>query len=531
MNKAKALVLFFAIFIIMGSSLSYAKYVIDCNKIAVKLEIDRTKPVGIVRYSTEKITNGDVEVTISLSEPILKVDGWLLSEDQLTLKRTYNINSTESIKVVDLSGNESTVDVNVKNIDKEAPVIELINIQNTNTGYENYANITHKVTATLKISDIKINSDIDTTKIDILVGENKNICAKTLKNLIKTDTAITFDLELEEVANNGEMQIFIPEGFVTDVAQNSLNQTTLKTGVTIDNIKPEGTYSQEVMQNGKVKAYITGSEQLRGLKDWELLEGKKILSKVFPANVSYIITITDCAQNTSEVEVNITGASYIVLTYASHNSEVGWTYGYGNYDIAGKDAIKINPKYKTEALAFRITGGMDSDFVRIRGYVYSYWNSLSDYGRCRSTGYKYKFRTVPSGVASTYYSMAQSDLSTIDGKQYIQIGGAGVNKLNNVDFNGNNPIPYNTLYNSSGGIYPYGVSRVEIAFKDYSEMSVVYQIFVNGKGWLAPKYNGATIENAQNEPMSAIRVAVIPSSELNSLLDLWSKDTGTYNLK
>lgn len=519
------------VIIIIGSSLSYAKYVIDCSKIAVNLEIDRTKPVGEVKYSTKEITNGDVIATINLSEPILEVDGWELSEDGLTLTKTYDANFTETIKIIDLSGNENTVDINIQNIDKTPPVIEIINIQNTNVGYENYANKTHKVTATIKITDMEINSNIDITNISVLVGEYKNICAKTLKNLTKTRTQITFDLELEQLEDNGSLELFIPDGFVTDVAGNSSKQTMLKTGITIDNIAPTANYSQEILQSGKVRAYATGNEGLRHLDKWNLSEDKRVLSKDFPANVSYFVTITDFAQNTSEVEINITGATYIVLTYASHNSEVGWTYGYGNYNIAGKEAINKNPKYKTEALAFRITGGVDSNFVKVRGYVYSHWNYLSDYGRCQRTGYKYKLRGAPTSNGGSYYTMGQAELSTIEGMQYIQLGGSGINGINCVDYDGNNPIPYDALYDNSGGIYPYGVSGLEIALADYSELSVVYQILVNGVGWLDAQYNGRMTMQAQNKPMSAIRVAIIPNSELESLLELWNKDTGTYNMK
>ena len=55
--------------------------------------------------------------------------------------------------------------------------------------------------------------------------------------------------------------------------------------------------------------------------------------------------IEDYAGNKTIVNVDITQATYINIVYASHNSNVGWTFGYGNYDIAGSQAIKENPKF------------------------------------------------------------------------------------------------------------------------------------------------------------------------------------------
>ena len=99
------------------------------------------------------IDNKDVIVTVQLSEPIQEVEGWELSEDKLTLTKPYTENKTEEIIITDLSGNTNTVKIEVNNIDKNPPKIEITNIKNTNTGYENYANKTHTITATIKINN------------------------------------------------------------------------------------------------------------------------------------------------------------------------------------------------------------------------------------------------------------------------------------------------------------------------------------------------------------------------------------------
>ena len=48
--------------------------------------------------------------------------------------------------------------------------------------------------------------------------------------------------------------------------------------------------------------------------------------KEFTNNISYELPIIDYAGNKTIINVNITKATYINITYASHNSEIGWTF-------------------------------------------------------------------------------------------------------------------------------------------------------------------------------------------------------------
>ena len=104
---------------------------------------------------------------------------------------------------------------------------------------------------------------------------------------------------------------------------------------------------------------------------------EKILKKTFNNNLSYVIEIEDLAGNKQQVNINIVEATNVIMSYASHNSMVGWSYGYGNYDIAGLEAIKENSKYKTESLAFSISGNVDEDFLQARAFVYTNWGEGS----------------------------------------------------------------------------------------------------------------------------------------------------------
>lgn len=112
MKKVRVINIFLVLIVsLLINSSVYAKYVIDKNIIAANLDIDRTKPYGIVNYSTESMSSEKILITVILSEPIQEVKGWNLSEDKLTLTKIYSESTTDIIKVTDLSGNESTIKI------------------------------------------------------------------------------------------------------------------------------------------------------------------------------------------------------------------------------------------------------------------------------------------------------------------------------------------------------------------------------------------------------------------------------------
>lgn len=197
---------------------------------------------------------------------------------------------------------------------------------------------------------------------------------------------------------------------------------------------------------------------------------------------------------------------------------VGWSYGYGNYDIAGENAVKENSTYRTEALAFRITGNITDEFVMGRAYVYSYWGPGSQ-AICSDTGMVYSYGYNPS--ITSWKTMASNDLVTINGQKYFQLGGAGMNENQKTDINGNNPLP-----NERNDKFVYGISGITLALKDYTDYSIVYQIYVSDTGWIKSSSNGEETMYAYNNPMSAFRVALIATSEKNNLINTWDKEIG-----
>ena len=81
--------------------------------------------------------------------------------------------------------------------------------------------------------------------------------------------------------------------------------------------------------------------------------------------------------------------------------------------------------------------------------------------------------------------MKSKDLVKIDNKSYFQFGGSMINGNQQTDINGNNPIS-----SEIADKYLYGVSGINLKLKDESYYSIIYQILVDGVGWLKAKSDG-----------------------------------------
>ena len=407
------------------------------------------------------------------------------------------------------------------NIDRTKPKIELISIDNTNTEYEKYANKEDTITVKLKIIEENIkNIYFDKEHIKVKL-DNNYISVDSIK-LDEIEYEKIYQLQLSNVNGNGELKIELLEGIAIDKGDLVNDFQDIDTKIIVDNIAPEGIFTETKISDGRVNGSIKLSESIRNIEGWNFSQDNLKIDKEFTNNISYELPIIDYAGNKSVVEVAITQATYIKLIYASHNSVVGWSFGYGNYDVAGKDAIEKNSVFKTEALAFNISGNIDEDFLQASSYIYTYWGEGS-YGRCTTSGILYNYGYNP--LNGSYKSMKSTDLVTIGDKKYFQLGGSGINSYLNTDANGNSPIPANVA-----PYYRYGICGINLKLKDYSQFAVVYQILVDGVGWINACSDGQECMYNKQKPMSAFRVALIPKTEKQFVLDTWNKDVGTYNL-
>lgn len=324
--KILMIFLIFIVLLISGKSV-FAKYIINpSTALIIETSLDRTPPILKTSYSTSSITNGDVTVTIKSNEKLKEVNGWTLSSDKLTLTKTYPANRTENIDVFDLAGNKSTANINITNIDKIIPTVQKTAITNSNTSHTNYANSSKEINLTFKVSDNIGIKNIDTSKMTIKVGSNVAILNKTLTEISSNSKEKIYTLKLTNIKGDGLLTITFESGFVTDTANNKNVKTDINTGITIDNTAPKITYSQSSLSQGKIKAMLNANENIDKLDGWNITSDNKQNYKEFTSNVSYNITLKDWAGNTVTSTVNVTGATYIKLTYASHNSNIGWTY-------------------------------------------------------------------------------------------------------------------------------------------------------------------------------------------------------------
>ena len=407
-------------------------------------------------------------------------------------------------------------------IDRQIPIIDVVEIQNSNSNYEGYANKNHTISITLKVIEKYIQDTyIDKKNIEIKVGGQEVKDANIdIKEISTNSDGKIYKIELNCLEGDGELELQILEGSVIDTSGLKNENKKIKTNIIIDNTPPSGKLTENKISGGKVNAVISMNENIRGLEGWNFSSDKLTLEKEFTNNISYELPIVDYAGNQIDFNIDITQATFVNIVYASHNSNIGWTYGYGNYDVAGSKAVKTDRKYKTEALAFRITGNVDNDFIQANAYVYTHWGEGSK-ARCGTSNMIYRYGHNPD--VGTFKSMNSNDLVTISGNEFFQLGGAGVNTPNYTDINGNNPVP-------DTGKFSYGISGISMKLKDYSQFSIVYQILVNNVGWLQACSDGQECMYNKTKPMSAFRVALVPNTEKQYVLDTWNKDIGTYNL-
>lgn len=134
---------------------------------------DITPPEIEVSYSTKNPTNKDVVVTLSSNEDIkyttsMENNGWEQVSTKI-IKKTYSENiSKTKIVISDLSGNETEVIININNIDKITPVIEIT----YSTTDETYDPVTVTIKSNEAIKDINTWSRIDNNTLQKVYSKN-----------------------------------------------------------------------------------------------------------------------------------------------------------------------------------------------------------------------------------------------------------------------------------------------------------------------------------------------------------------------
>ena len=200
---------------------------------------------------------------------------------------------------------ENKFDVANLDIDRTKPVIELIKIENNNIGYENYANKTHEISITIKIKDKNLDKVfIDKEHTNIKIND-KNIQIEGIEftKLQDSKEEQLYKIKLKNITENGKLKIEFIEGTAIDTGKLENDNTEIDTNITIDNIAPRGTLTENKISDGKVNALIKLSEEIRKLDGWENEKNKLEIQKEFTNNISYDLPIVDYAGNKTIIKV------------------------------------------------------------------------------------------------------------------------------------------------------------------------------------------------------------------------------------
>ena len=330
------------------------KFTFDNNE-----EADTIAPELSIEYSTTQLTNKSVTATIKSNEEIQEVDGWTISEDNKTLTKVYTKNTTEDIDVYDISGNKSTIQVKITNIDTTKPELSVeyditqltnksvtatitaneqlqqlegwtisedcttltkIYTENTEESIEIYDLAGNKATIQVKIANIDKTEIQATVEYSTTILTNKNVTVKIILNKeiqeingwTLSDDKMTLTKEYTENADeNVKIQDFVG------------NEREIKISVqNIDKLAPtvKVKYSTTQKTNEDVIVTIVSDEQLQEVDGWTISEDGKTLTKKYEKNSEETVKVYDIAGNEIEVKVSVNN---IDKTTTQENEENG----------------------------------------------------------------------------------------------------------------------------------------------------------------------------------------------------------------
>ena len=262
----------------------------NLNKKPVKVvedTSDKIAPNVTVDYSKKDMTNENVIITLRFNEPVSNItNGYTLSGDRLSAYKEYKENTSEEVKIYDLSGNEVISKIEINNIDKISP---------------------QKV----QVSDTLFASHTIQTKITIADNEsgiNLKGCKYKIDNEeeIKDNegyTSITDLTSLVEktVTDDGTYYLHV---ISMDNAGNT-KKDTIK--LTVDTIMPTLNikYSNTVITNKDVVVTITANKEMKAVTGWKSNKTNTIFTKTYTKNVDEEVEFTDLVGRTIKAHIKI----------------------------------------------------------------------------------------------------------------------------------------------------------------------------------------------------------------------------------
>lgn len=320
----------------------------NVQNVTITIENYDTTPEDIeVSYSILEATKENVTVTINSKVPLQQLDGWVLSENKLTLTKTYEENVKETITVIDESNNELAVRVEISNIDRTNPEVQVeyskkeITNQDIIVAIKSNEPIQELEGWTLSedkltLTKAYIENAAEEVVIRDLAGNEKKVTVM-VQNIDKVAPGIQINYKREYYNPENEAEGFETivtitadevvqevEGWILSENGKSLTKTykeNIKEEVEISDIAGNtaitnidiGELDLEVRYHNlgsnpidAVVVSIVSNRELKPIEGWELSSDKKILTKSFTENINKYITVEDIIGNISYVEVLIT---------------------------------------------------------------------------------------------------------------------------------------------------------------------------------------------------------------------------------
>lgn len=344
----------------------YTLSVIDSafNEENITFTIDKTAPTAtVITSNNNQATNKDVTVTITATEEIKEVKGWILSPDKKTLTKKFEKNTTGTLIIEDLAGNTSKIEYKVENIDKEIPYVDSNNIKYSTTeltngnvivtittskpiltpmGWEMVGNAhvftktyTENTEETVILRDIYTNQGSVVIKITNIDKTAPEFTVITSNNNQKTNKDVTVTIKANKEIKEVEGWILSQDKkslskeftknteetvMITDIAGNT--KEVAYQVVNIDKEAPEvkvTTSNNDQATNKNVTLTITANEELQEVKGWTLSPDKKSISKVFEKNTNGSVTIKDLAGNSKKVTYKVVNIDKELPTVSPDN--------------------------------------------------------------------------------------------------------------------------------------------------------------------------------------------------------------------
>lgn len=197
------------------------------------------------------------------------------------------------------------------NIDLSKPVIEVIDIENSNIGYEKYANKTHQIIIKIKVVEKNIDialDSLDPREIEVRVDQTKQDPIIKVFETGRNNDEIYYDIWIANIQGNGNLSLIIAEGAIRDTKDMKSEKKVIDTQITVDNMAPMVIYNKHIIGENKVEVVLNTLEPIRKIEGWEEYRSSTEFRKIFTSNIAFKLQLTDYAQNSIDVEIVITEA-------------------------------------------------------------------------------------------------------------------------------------------------------------------------------------------------------------------------------